>query len=341
MPPAVDPGDEMSPEAKLDPGLKPLVPPLPEAKNLTPSEITTWTLREVVPYQSHPRVPATLVGLIWARGPQPWGAGYEHDGRPLSRKDYSEYKFGFDGSSPYAVYFVSDGRGINFRKNWSVGLEPGARIGEDKGTARYDAAMFQATTPNDWGLSRIAHVVDVDVNDKRGGVGIHFVITNARVIDGTPAFPPQANNVLIGLRARFNTYLVANEERIRKTLDAEVSTLQSSYRFGRRIKSVVGVFPTWNTSKKAMDVVFTRVTNQAGEGNAKPNGKQCPPCPPGAPCMLCREEMIFMTPTADVAVLTAVRYVVDKTGEVVEETHYLPMTTKNLGQKGGSDFIGG
>jgi hypothetical protein len=305
----------------------------PAASNITPTEVTTWTLQEIVPIQLSPSVPGTVVGLLWTAGQQPWGAGYEHNGFPSTSTDHAYYKFGFDGSSPYAMYFVSDGRGKNFIKNWTVPLGSNATLGGAPGTAKYDAAVFEPTTPNPWGLSRTAHVVELEVNDKRGGTGIHLVITRARVIDGTPAFLPRADDVLIGLRQRFNVYLAVNEDRIRKNLDAEVSPLQSSYGFGTPFTSAVGVFPTWDTNKKAIDVVFTRITSQSGQGTPKTSEVECTPCPPGAACVRCVKRMLSVIPTAQIAVYTAARYVVDKSGQVIGETHYAPIATKKLGQR--------
>lgn len=329
----VDPGEELSREAQGDLGLAIDVAPLRSAKGLVFSEVTNWKLKDLVPFQVFPAVPASLVGIIWSSGRQPWGSGYDHGAMTSSSKDRLEYKFGVNGSSPYAVYFVSEGQGYNFLQNWSVPIPPSANGGANY--VQYNAAMFSATTQNKWNLSRLAHIVEVDVNDKRGGVGIHFVITNARVVDGTPAFPPRADDVLIALRARFNTYLATQEDTIRAKLTKAVSTQPKTVHFGLQTIGPVGVFPTWNTARGAMEVVFTRQTTQTGKGTPQRSANRCPPCPPGAPCAACDENMFVRTPVVEISVPTAVRYIVDKSGEVIAETRYLPIAPVNLERAGG------
>lgn len=329
----VDPGEQLSREALDDVGRTATVAPLPGAKNLVPIDVAKWSLKDLVPFQSFPAVPGSLVGIIWSGGQQPWGSGYNHGALPASSIERSDYKFGVDGSSPYAVYFASDGRGYNFLQNWAVPVPAGAS-GPAR-TANYNAAMFNAKTPNTWGLSRLAHVVEVDVNDKQGGIGIHFVITNARVIDGTSAFPPRADDVLLGLRPRFNAYLATQEDVIRGKLESAVNAQPKSFRFGPRVVSVVGVFPTWNTAKQAMEVLFTRVSSHTGQGARSSMSNPCPPCPPGAPCARCDEHQMMPAPALEISVPTAVRYLVDKSGTVIAETRYLPTAPNRLQQAGG------
>jgi len=329
----VDPGEELSRDAAGDLGLNTSVAPLRSAKNLVLSEIANWKLKDLVPFQAFPVVPPALVGIIWSAGRQPWGSGYEHGAMPSSSKDRIEYKFGVNGSSPYAVYFVSSGQGYNFLSNWSVPIPRAANGG---GTyVQYNAAMFNAKTPNNWGLSRLAHIVEVDVNDKQGGTGIHFVVTNARVVDGTSAFPPRADDVLIGLRARFNTYLATQEDTMRAKLTKAVNAQPKTLHFGLQTIGPVGVFPTWNTARGAMEVVFTRQTTQTGQGTARRSVNRCPPCPPGAPCAACDDRLFARPQSVEVSAQTAVRYVVDKSGEVIAETRYLPIAPQTLEQAGG------
>ncbi|MGE0526462.1 MAG: hypothetical protein AB7G93_17380 [Bdellovibrionales bacterium] len=85
----------------------------------------------------------------------------------------TEYKFMQEGLSPVAMYFVSDGRGFNFLKDWST---------SDMRGFRADAAMFSAHTPNEWGLKDDAHIVTVEVNGGRGGdASIHFIATGVEI----------------------------------------------------------------------------------------------------------------------------------------------------------------
>jgi hypothetical protein len=292
-------------------------PPLPSvsisaAPGLRFAVVAQWTQADLVPFQEWHELPGTVTGLIWMAGPQAWGAGYEHFGGPSQQGDRDEYKFGVDGTSPYAVYFVSDGRGYNYLTNWSGG-----------GRGAFDAAMFDCDTPNAWGLSRRAHVVEVDVNGRQGAPpGVHFVVTNARVLDGTSAFPPRADEVLLALRRRFDAVLADERPELDGLYASAARAAGGEYSFGARTNDPIGVFPTWRRDAQAMEVVFTAGSSGVGRGPSTQGMDQCPHCPPGAPCMRCDPSSFQLTPTAVVKVTFAVRYRVDARGLIVAETRY-------------------
>lgn len=282
------------------------------APGLTPQVVAVWQRSDLVPFQSWIELPGSVVGMIWMAGPQAWGAGYEHSATPSQQASRDEYKFGVDGTSPYAVYFQSDGRGFNFLRGWSGG-----------GRGVFDAAMFSATTPNPWGLSRRAHIVEVDVNARQGApAGPHFVVTGARVLDGTSAYPPLADEVLIALRQRFDAVLGDERPELEGLYSSGVRSIGAPYAFGPPTAEPVGVFPTWRRDAGAIEVVFTSGARGEGRGATTTQAADCPHCPLGAPCMRCDPRPLDVTQTATVKVGYAIRYRVDARGLIVAETRY-------------------
>ena len=182
----------------------------------------TLTL-DTVPYQQWPQVPARVIGILYVAGPQPWGGAINHMRGIEASPDRREYKFGFDRSSPYAIYFESDGRGYNVLNDWQVQTP--------NGTMLIDSAMYLQDTPNAWGLHRRAHLVEIEVNRGQGGVGghVHFVGTDVRVLDGTASHPLRVEDVLLQLTARFQ-----QERGVRSQ----------------------GIWPTWIEREGVLEVLF-------------------------------------------------------------------------------------
>jgi hypothetical protein len=181
------------------------------------------SLEALVPFQQWPQVPARVRGIVYVAGPQPWGGAINHMRGIEASPDRREYKFSFDRSSPYAIYFESDGRGYNYLHGWQVPTPTGPM--------HINSAMFLQDTPNTWGMNRRAHLVEIDVNHGRGGVGghVHFVGTSVRVLDGSASHPMRVEDVLLQLTARFQ------QER------------------GQRS---TGIWPTWIESEGVLEVLF-------------------------------------------------------------------------------------
>ena len=280
---------------------------------LRPQSVVQWTRTDLVPFQQWRALPGNILGVVWMAGAQPWGAGYEHSATTSRDTRRDEYKFGVDGTSPYAVYFESDGRGFNFLQAWTGG-----------GRGTYDAAMFNHTTPNRWGLARRAHLVEVEVNGRRGArAGIHFVVTGARVLDGTPTYPPHIDEVLVALRQRFDAVFANERPELEGLYTAAVQNVGPRYAFGPPTREPVGVFPTWLSTARAIEVVFTAgVSGEGVDRTYQPGARGCPPCPPGAPCVECNRMVADQPPTATVHAGFAIRYRVDARGLIVAETRY-------------------
>lgn len=84
---------------------------------------------------------------------------------------------------PRELLFVTDGRGDSVIRGMR-------RITPDGGMLQLDVARFSPRVADPWGLSKKAHLVDLELNAGfRGQTGEAMVATNARVLDGTEVFP--------------------------------------------------------------------------------------------------------------------------------------------------------
>jgi len=286
--------------------------PLPSAKGLAIKVESTWNRASILYDSSHHITPGVTEGLLWSGGLQPWGIGYDH-GPSLNDPERIEYKFSMKGTAPYAVYFVSKGEGHNFLRDWTV------YVPTPPNQVKYNAAMFDPSTPNAWGLSRLAYLVSVDVNDQRGGAGIHFVITDVRILDGTPEFPPRVDDLLFGLRARFDKFVEAHQADIETSLQLKTRAIDPQFGAPLAIEKTVGMAPSWRELVRNVEATFTATMRYAGRG--KTLRRACPPCQ--GPCTRCIDDPYLDVPTAIVTI--AARYAVNGTGEVIAETQYTPI----------------
>lgn len=273
-------------------------------------------IQPLVPRQQWPVVPGHVVGLLVQSGPQPWGATYGYWGAPATDAARDEYVFTFEGSSPWAIYFPSDGRGRNFMRAWSVPTPQGA-------FATAGVAMFGRDTANAWGLRGRAHLVDVEVNSGRGGQRAqpHFVITSARVLDTTRlAVSPE--DALVALRLRF--------DRMVATLGGDVARARAEIRSrAGAVPEQVGVAPTWYDGPRTLVVTMTLTANaQQPTGPARTETVACPECPCTpqgcAPCVPCTPTVRTVVPIATTSIQVAARYTVDRAGRLTEETLFSP-----------------
>lgn len=304
-------------------------PRSPDAAALIATDVESHVVKKwggflsLIPFQTWPELGAHAVGLLMASGQQPWGGsinwtrGLEHG---TSRV---EYRFLFDRSSPYAVYFVSDGRGYNFMRGWSVPTPSGQ-------PARHQGvAMFRPDTPNDYGLGKKAHLVDVEVNGGRGGKGIHFVITKLRVLDGSKAYPLQPDGILVGLRNRFDATLASNRGRTKAILAKARASNPKDWKLAGRPDPQIAVWPTWIEKESVLEVVFIARASEAAQGPPIETMRQCPKCPctPDgrcAPCARCDPRPIVEHPSRQYGWEIAAKYRVDRRGRLVSETLYTP-----------------
>lgn len=310
-----------------------LPPPLPSAKKLAPKNLPKWMPADVLPFGVQPDVPGTMVAVLWSAGDHAWGSSLIHESShvPDNHRPQPEYVINGEKGPPYSVYFVSDGRGIDAGKHKMFNL-PGNGV-----VAEYSAARFLPWTPNALGLSRLAHLVEIEVNDKRGASGSVFVITNLRIIDGTPEFPLRVDDLIRGVRARFDVALAAKEAQIPKQFAAITKTMTRELTFEPMKQSHVGVLPRWKADSRTLEVVFSKYYTISGVSPLKTIPRPCPPCPPRAPCIRCAGGMIGTKTEGEVQIMVAARYAIDANGEVVAETQYLPTVIKKRDCQGFGD----
>lgn len=286
-----------------------LVRPPPEARE----RIDRWTFAELIPLQRWAAVPGRVIGLLYAAGEQPWGTTYHHAGVAPAIPGRTEYRFVTGPSSPWALYFVSDGRGENFMQM--------------RGAERtYDVAMFRPDTPNRWGLGRPAHLVELEVDGGRGGIAdyVHFIATDARVLDGTEGSLRDVTTTLVALRDLFDAQLAedgfeADASEIGAVFHADVAALEARTADGTDAgtHTTIASHPTWDADTHRLVVLFFATRFVAREVV-----REVPwSCPPRAPCAPPRPPE---PETHRGGVQLAIRYEVDATDTVVRETTYAP-----------------
>lgn len=286
--------------------IPPTGPGLTLSANLETTRVAQWDgPLTLTPWRTPaPDLPGRAIGMLWA------GALYE--GRDVcaayTANDRVEYKFSRGPHPSYALYFPSDGRGFNFIPQWIVPLPDGT-------TVKYDAAMFRPDTANPWGLHACAHLVELDVNDGRGGRDIHFVATRVRVLDNTTAYPWSLARVLLDLRARHDAHA-------REYTAALAFTRPERGPWREQVTS--GLIPTWTDPPGRLDVLVWRTATRTAELGGKIETVVAYPCADGTPCAYQNpgtfQEFEVLTETIEFAVLFAV----DATGALTHETIHAP-----------------
>ncbi len=275
-------------------------------------------LGELVPFQDWPPVELGTEGLLYV--PEAWGAAIDW-GLGVREIGLQTYWFSFDRSSPFAVYFASNGEGENFIPDWSVPVSNG------EGTATFDAAMFTPETENIWGLSRKAHVVRVEPNAGKGGVGLHFVATDVEVLDSEPGYLKDPVAVLDKLRNDFDAAVAAlsaeMDTQMKEASDA-ANPGKGATPVGDDLVKVVALWPTWLQAERHLQATFIFRWQRAWE-HTEHVVPEAPYCPDGASCP--QPE-----PPYDARILhvfgieTATVYEVDSSGSIVSEES-VPIST--------------
>ncbi|MCB9561552.1 MAG: hypothetical protein H6709_09310 [Kofleriaceae bacterium] len=268
-----------------------------------------------LPAQVWPTLGPREVGLVIASS-GPWGEliGWTpFIAPPRAAGDHAPYWFYNRGGSAQAVYFASDGRGQNFLRDWQVPL-PGGRIGH------FDAAMYDALTPNPWGLSAEAHLVEVEVNGGEGAPpNLHFVVTDARIVDGTDAYPLVAADALTAARAAWDRWVVATRPVTDQTI--EDARAASGEPYGdETVQTEVGLLPTWLPESRVLRVTFYRRVRRTSTRTAMVSPRQT--CRKGAPCMV--RHPVRTTSTHSYGAEQALIVDLDDHGRIVDEVSFGP-----------------
>lgn len=284
------------------------------------SRVASWDgVRSLRPASGgHANLPGEVTGLLWS-------VRYANDAgdcRSDAQGERVEYAFSRDHEPGYALYFQSRGEGFNFLRDWQVPLPDG-------GVARYDAAMLGPRSGAGLCLRACAHLVTLAVNGGRGGGGIHFVATAVKVIDGE--VPLAIPDVLEDLRVRFSDARRDEERELRRLYGEARRGLPPAVGLGERVDGPIHVEPTWLVAASALEVLVWREGQATGE--RRTGAETVPPadCPPGSPCAYRESGTFALFEVATIRSEVAARYVVDRTGALVEETLYAPRIAASSG----------
>ena len=225
----------------------------------------------------------------------------------------SQYRFITAPETRFVPYFGAqpDGKPFNLR----IELPGGAAE-----TQRVDRSSTAAARAH--GMSGNARIVELEVNDGRGGRGTHFVITKLRVIDGTDT-QWELEDQLLRLRKRFDgarhdhrKKLSAKLAKARKQREANpggkiLRELRPDELLGGEI---VIVNQIWHADTAQLEVIFGYKKSggfwiESKNVKPQPYTKQAPPP---------RERGVSYS------VGMGARYVVDARGKIVDETVYPP-----------------
>jgi hypothetical protein len=234
-----------------------------------------------------------------------------------------EYVFSSSANTHHALYFPSTGAGFNFLRNWSVPLPEG-------GNAQYDAAMFG---PGDGlpCLHACAHFVELEVNDGRGGVGLHFVATAVDVVDDQHGM--DGARVLDDLRQRFAETVEQRHGELRRLYAAgQREAGAPNLRLGERVDDPPQLWPSWSE----LDATLHVLASARGQavGSHKTGSETIPPadCPPGAPCAYREVGTFDLYDELTITHELAATYRVDDRGTLIEERIYAPRIQTSHGQ---------
>lgn len=289
------------------------------APDLRVDHVATWngidSLRSAVPY---PDLAGEVTGLLYSLA---YANGYG-DCRTVGPDVRTEYRFTSGPAPSHALYFPSQGDGYGFIPDWQVPLPDGS-------IARYDAAMLGPRSGARHCLHACAHLVTLEVNSGRGNRGLHFVATAVKVRDAD--LPLSFPDVLDDLHARFLAARRAEDSELRRQYDEARRTLPAAVPLGDRKDGPVRVEPTWLPDTATLDVLVWRDGQAAGE--RRTGSETIPPanCPHGSPCAYRESGTFDLLEQASIRHEVAARYLVDRTGLLLAETHYPPRLTATSG----------
>lgn len=200
-----------------------------------------------------PELPGRAVGVLVLPGAHPWGTFYEpgFDWSWAGTEQRTAHRFlvGPDAEREHAPYFAPGGdvehpftlhvelpKG---RTTYTVDMAPGA-IERDARRAGVDAPVA---------------LVELEVNDGRGGRGSHFVITGARVLDA------KLDGRLRAARRAFDALVGESEPELTRALRAAERQLRAQTPRERVLGDVpaeelVVYRPFWNAASEAVEVYF-------------------------------------------------------------------------------------
>jgi hypothetical protein len=120
-------------------------------------------------------------------------------------------------------------------------------------------------------LHNPAHIVELEVNQGRGGRGLHFVATDLRVLDGRDGVPADPTQQLVQVRRRFDALVKAKQAELERVYlrsskqakvhaDEQEQLIQMQY-FKATVEHQdegerVALAPTWQADTHAIAVII-------------------------------------------------------------------------------------
>lgn len=272
-----------------------------------------------LPASAGPRrqLPGHAEGILVMPGDYPWGTHFEpgFSWEWARTQQTSQYRFLTEGDGHFVPYFRSQPTGQPFNLYVEIPGENRTRVAADRDSI--PAARKMGFTGN-------AHIVDVEVNDGKGGRGTHFIITSLRVIDGSDEVKWTLEDQLLRLRKRFDDARHTHRASLNKQLAAARRTREANpggtiLRELRPDELLGGesliYHPVWHPDTRQLEVYFA-YKKMGGfwiRSNAKPKPytKQAPPP---------RERGVSY------AAGMGAHYVVSAKGKILEERIYPPET---------------
>ncbi len=230
-----------------------------------------------------PELPGKAIGLIVLPGREPWGTFYEpgFDWAWAGSEKDTTYRFLVGERTEYAPYFSPAS---------PIRTPFGLRVELPAGPTSYTvdmAAGAKALAAKAHGIRAAVHLVEVEVNGGRGGRGPHFVITGARILDGTSALPLSLEEKLGEARRAFDAAVARMGGAIARDLEAAGKDVRAGAgkRFVRAspmdVEQVV-YRPVWVEASRRVEVTFAYRRVRAWivkSGPPRPYTKGAPPPP--------------------------------------------------------------
>lgn len=259
-------------------------------------------------------VPPHVVGVLVLPGDHPWGVYYEPGfSWEWARTEKSQRYRLLVGRNTYVPYFAARGPS-EAQSSLRVTIPDGARdMSATYAVERDDSAAARAL-----GVTSTVHLVEVEVNDGRGGRGTHFVITALRVLDATKEVPWALTDQLLALRERFNAARAAHRAGLQVMLNKAKGKLRAEpggtiLRDLEQTELVI-YRPSWRVDSRLLEVFFA-YKQQGGfwiktkRSSRNPHVKYEPPPP---------ERGVSYSAGM------GARYVVDASGRIVTEESFPP-----------------
>jgi len=264
-------------------------------------EVQAVAISRLIPESDWPQLQGRVVGVVFAAGPQQWGASINNLRGFDTLPDSEIYRFSTEGASSYGLYWRAKRGGQSFdRRQLCTAGGPVA------------STTYKPGDENQYGVARRAMLVELEVNGGRGTCGTDLLVSGATILDRTDAAHFDTEDVLRQLRGRFNETVTAHASDLSAAMLEQHKRLENEKR-----ERVIGAMPTWLAAERQLEVLFivrdehSGTTYGYGAMSSSDRTLFARPAPP--------EPILFAHGAA-----MAVRYTVDHTGKLVGETVYLP-----------------